>query len=200
MWWDGLSNFQQIIFIIAGSSTVILFIFLILLLLGLGDESFDGADVDDLDFDPFNDEPLGAFSGLKILSLRGTLAFLSIGGWVAFILEPELGIAWSLIIGIFSGFIASLLLAVAFKMSLRLESSGNIDYKNAIGKTAKVYLRVPKEKSGIGKVNLVLQERLVEIDAITDELEDLKVNEMVIIIGLEDERTLLVRNRKGEDV
>lgn len=199
MWWTNLSDFQQIIFIVAGSATLILVVFLILLLFGLGDESFDGSDIDDFDFDPYNDEPISAFSGLRILSLRGALTFLSIGGWVAFIIEPSLGKLWALVIGAFSGSIASVILALAFKLSMRLESVGNIEYKNAIGKTAKVYLRIPKEKSGIGKVNLVLQERLVEVDAMTDEIDDLLVNSMVEVVGLVDERTLLVKSIKGEE-
>lgn len=200
MWWTDLTDFQQIIFIVAGSSTLILLILLILLLIGIGDESFDGGDTDGFDFDPYNDEPLSSFSGLKILSLRGLLTFLSIGGWVAFIIEPNNGVTWALIIGALSGTIAAIILALAFKMSLRLESSGNIEYRNAVGKTAKVYLRIPKDKSGIGKVNLILQERFVEIDAMTDELNDLNRNEMVVVVGLEDERTLLVRSRKDEDL
>ena len=200
MWWTDLTDFQQIIFIVAGSSTLVLLILLILLLIGIGDESFDGGDTDGFDFDPYNDEPLSSFSGLKILSLRGLLAFLSIGGWVAFIIEPNNGVTWALIIGALSGTIAAIILALAFKMSLRLESSGNIEYRNAVGKTAKVYLRIPKDKSGIGKVNLILQERFVEIDAMTDELNDLNRNEMVVVVGLEDERTLLVRSRKDEDL
>lgn len=196
MWWKELSDFQQVIFIIASSATLLLFIFLIMLLLGLGDEgSFDGSDIDDIDFDPYNDEPFGAFSGLRILTVRGTLAFLSIGGWTAFLIEPNLGVWAGLGIGFLIGSLAAFLLALAFRWSLRLESSGNIDYKNAIGKTATVYLRVPKERSGIGKVNFVLQERLVEVQAVTTDQEDILVNTLVEVIGLEDETTLIVKRK-----
>lgn len=201
MWWNDLSNFQQVIFIIATSATIILFIFLILLLLGLGDESFDGnADFDDFDdFDIYNDEPIGAFSGMRILTLRGVLSFLSVGGWVAFILEPSVGILWALLVGVAAGTVTAVLLAMAFHWSLRLESSGNIDYKNAIGKTATVYLRVPKSKNGFGKVNLLLQDRLVEVNAVTSSKEDLLVNSLVVVTGLENENTLIVEIRKEED-
>lgn len=199
MWWTELTDFQQIVFIIAGSSTIILLVLLILLLMGLGNESFDGSDFDEFDFDPYNDEPLSSFSGLRIVSLRGVLSFFSIGGWMAFILEPNMGVGLAILFGTLSGFVAAFLVALAFKMSMRLESSGNIDYKNAIGKTAKVYIRVPKDRSGIGKVNLVLQERLVEIDAMTNDLEDLKHNDMVDVVDLVDERTLLVRRREVDE-
>ena len=196
MWWEGLSNFQQVIFVVASSATLLLFIFLILMLFGISeDSSFDGGDFDDFDLDPYNDEPFGAFTGLRVLTLRGALTFLSIGGWTAFLLDPAIGFWPTLAIGFVVGLLAAVLLALAFKWSLRLESSGNIDYKNAIGKTANVYLRVPKQKSGTGKITLILQERLVEVSAVTNEEEDLLVNTIVEIIGLEDETTLIVKRK-----
>ena len=198
MWWSSLSDFQQVVFIVAASATVLLLIFLILLLFGLGDESFDGGDADLDDFDIYNDEPLTAFSGLRILSLRGVLSFLSVGGWVAFITEPNLGIFWAIVLGLGTGFITALLLALAFRWSLKLESSGNIDYHNAIGKTARVYLRIPKMKTGTGKVNLIVQERLVEVSAVTNNSEDIIVNAVVIVTGLEDDNTLIVELGKDE--
>lgn len=197
MWWEALSNFQQTTFIIALSATIILLIFLILLLMGIGDESFDGSD-SELDFDGYdiyNDEPLSAFAGLRILSVRGVLSFLSIGGWTAFTVEPSLGVWWSLLIGVIAGVVAAYLLAIAFRLSLRLESSGNINYEYAIGKTATVYIRVPKSKSGKGKVNLILQERLIEVDAVTEEDNDLLTNTIVEIVSLDDERTFIVKRK-----
>lgn len=196
MWWQGLSDFQQVIFIIAASATLLLLVFLILLLLGLGDESFDGDDLDFDDFDIYNDEPLSAFSGLKILTLRGIISFLSIGGWVAFIIEPNHGVTLASIFGLLAGLLTAVLLALAFRWSMNLESSGNIDYKNAIGKTATVYLRIPKNKTGTGKVNLIIQERLVEVSAVTNDHEDLLYNTNVLVTGLEDENTLIVESRK----
>lgn len=196
MWWSSLSGFQQVIFIISSSATLLLLIFLILLLLGIDDDSsFDTGDIDDFDADPFNDEPFGAFSGLRVLTLRGALTFFSIGGWTAFLLEDSLGVWLALLIGVVAGSIAATLLALAFRWSMRLESSGNIDYRNAIGKTATIYLRVPKERTGTGKVTLVLQERLVEISAVTNETDDLLVNTIVEIVGLEDETTLIVKRK-----
>lgn len=198
MWWNDLSNLQRVVFVIASSATLLLFLFLILMLFGISDDSsFDGADLDDFDFDldPYNDEPFVVVSGLKVLTLRGALTFFSIGGWTTFILDPVIGKAWSIIVGILIGAISAVLLALAFKWSLKLESSGNLDYKNAIGKTGSVYLRIPKEKKGTGKVIFVLQERFVEVSAVTDEKEDILVNTLVEVVGLEDETTLIVKRK-----
>lgn len=197
MWWSSLTELQQVLFIIAVSATGIMLLFLILMLFGFeGSETFDGdVSFDDVDFDVYNDEPFGSFGGLRILTVRGALAFLSVGGWVAYLLSYLLEPIWAILIGAVVGIIAAYLLALAFKWSLKLESSGNIDYENAIGKTGTVYIRIPKAKSGIGKINIILQERLVEIDAITDDAEDIKVNASVEIIGLENETTLIVKRK-----
>ena len=196
MWWQSLSSFQHVILVIAASATLLLVIFLILLLLGIGDDSsFDGGDFDDVDFDLYNDEPLTSFTGLKILTVRGALTLLSVGGWTAFLLDDVLDTWLALLIGVVVGVVAAYLLALAFRLSLRLESSGNIDYKNAIGKTAKVYLRIPKNKLGAGKVTLVLQERLVEISAVTEDSEDISSNSIVEVVGLEDDHTLIVKRK-----
>ena len=49
----------------------------------------------------------------------------------------------------------------------RMASSGNQDPNQAIGQTAQVYLRVPANRSGKGKVTLQLQGRSLELEAVT---------------------------------
>ena len=141
------------------------------------------------------DEPLVNFSGLKIFSLRGTLAFLSIGGWVAFILEPSLKPFWSSVLGVVAGSIAAILMAISFKAAMKLESEGNINYKNAINKVGTVYIRIPSNRGGRGKITITIQERYLEVDAVTDDKEDLKTGMEVEVVDLFNENTLIVRKK-----
>ena len=67
-----------------------------------------------------------------------------------------------------------------------IDTDGNIDVNKSIGQIATVYLTVPKNRSGIGKVNVVLQERLIELDAMTEEDEDLKSNSKVEVVKIEN--------------
>jgi uncharacterized membrane protein YedE/YeeE len=124
------------------------------------------------------------------------LAFLGVGGWVVYILAPLLHIILVLLLGIVAGLLASFLQAIAFKAALKLESSGNLDYKRTIGKIASVYIRIPKERRGKGKVTLALEDRFIEIDAITDEPTDLLSKTSVEIIGLENNTTVVVKEKK----
>ncbi len=209
MWWDNLSNLQQVSFIVAISATIIMVIFIILMLIGMdGAESFDGdVDIDidfdgDIDFDDvdgtgdvdgYNHDSIISISGLRILTIRGVLAFFSIGGWTVYLLADDVSVWLAIVIGIIAGAIASVLLAMAMKATMKLESSGNLDYKGAVGKTAVVYIRVPKNAIGKGKVIFTHQGKMVEVDAITKEKEDIMSKTEVKIISLENETTLVVK-------
>ena len=62
----------------------------------------------------------------------------------------------------------------------------------SIGLQGEVYLPVPPERSGTGKVSITLQDRLVEADAITDETEKLPTGSRIRVVGLEGNNVLLV--------
>ncbi|MFW5865064.1 MAG: hypothetical protein ACOCUE_03275 [Candidatus Izemoplasmataceae bacterium] len=193
MWWSNLTDFEQVIFIIASSATILMLLLLILMIVGIDSaESFDGG-LDSIDVDVFNDEPFSAIGGLKIISIRGILAFFSFGGWTVYLLADSMNNILALVIGIIVGSLAMVLTAYIFKQIFRLESSGNMNYTSAIGKLAVVYMRVPKSKSGTGKVTLVHQERMVEVDAVTESDTDLMPRTQVEVVGLDGPNTLVVK-------
>ncbi len=195
MWWDSMSALEQVLFVLASSSTAIMIIFLVMLLLGFDTDEFDGIGDPDVDFDGINDDPFTGIAGLKILTLRNALVFLAIGSWVAFLLVSSLGVWLGIILGLVAGMIAAFLQALAFRATLKLESAGNLDYSNAIGKKGTVYLRIPQGRSGKGKVSILVQERLTEIDAVTDEKEDILPKTSVEVVGLLDSATLIVKSK-----
>lgn len=199
-WWESLSTFQQIMFAIAVPATLILFIFLILMIIGIdGSDAFAGdldVDLDISDIDSINAEPITDISGLRILTIRGALTFLSIGAWMAYILDNYLQSWLAGLIGIISGAVAAFLVALAFKASLRLENEGNIDYRNSIGKTGVAYLRIPAKRAGKGKVNVVVQGRYVEIDAITDEEEVISTGSNIVVVDVLNDTTVIVKQVK----
>lgn len=191
MWWDNLSTFQQVMFMFAVPATVILIIFLVLMLIGISD------DFDDVDFD-IQPESLANIGGLKVFTLRGTLVFFSVGGWVAFILDDGMKAVWAGLLGIVAGAIGAFLMALALRAAMKLESVGNLDYHNAIGKNGSVYIRVPKKRSGKGKVNVTFQGRFMEMDAVTDDEEDIHSGLEIEVTGVLNESTVIVsKHTKG---
>jgi len=132
-------------------------------------------------------------TGLRLLTVRGLVAFFAIGGWAGIaLIDVGMPPAWAGILALIIGFIALLLVAWMFRLMLGLQSNGNLDIGNAVGKTGEVYLRIPGALKGSGKITLVLQERSVEIDAMTDQPEDIGTGRQVEVIARRGER-LLVR-------
>ena len=195
MWWDSLLVFQQVMFILAVTASFVMLIFIVLMLIGIDHSDFDGIDSPDFHLDVINDEPLSAIGGLKVISVRGVLAFISIGGWAAFLFAELMSPWFATLIGLVFGTVAAYLVALAFRAIFKLESSGNIDYENSIGKIGTVYMRIPKKRSGKGKVTIVLQERLIEADAVTNEDEDIKPRTEVEVIGVVETTTLIVKSK-----
>jgi hypothetical protein len=192
--WDSMSQFQQVFFVLALTSTAIMVILIIMMFIGMDEaDGFDG-DIDvDAGIDIFNDEPISGIAGLKILSIRGVLAFFSIGSWTVYLLSDVWPVWAAILLGMVSGSIASILLAYAFRAAMKLESVGNLDYRSAIGKPAMVYIKIPKEKTGRGKVIMNHQGRMLEVDALSNESEDLLRNTKVLVESLEDDSTLVVK-------
>ncbi len=84
------------------------------------------------------------------------------------------------------------LMAVFFKAALKLQSSGNLDMRNALGKTATVYIPIPANRSGKGKVTLIVQERFVEMEAVTDFDKPLKTGTEVVGISISNQNVICV--------
>jgi membrane protein implicated in regulation of membrane protease activity len=194
-WWESLSLIQQIFGLIAIPSTVILIIQTILVLVGVGEVEGD-VDVDfDTDAADGSDVAESA-NGFALISVRGIIAFLTVGGWTGIVIDSfGAHIAITLMVSLLAGFLA--LVAVAWLMHLtsKLQDKGNIALKNAVGKTAKVYIAIP-ETGKSGKVTLTLQGRFTECDAVTQSGKSLTPGQIVVVTGLVDANTLIVKEAK----
>jgi membrane protein implicated in regulation of membrane protease activity len=197
-WWETLSLLQQIFLSAAIPFTIILIIQTILTFFGLaGHSDADSADADmdtDAGAEPADhaDEHMGthtddvnaAVAGFRFFTVRGIVAFFCIFGWLGYVLGgTTLPIPLTILISVAAGLLSMLAIGLMFYSVRNLQSSGNIRFSNAIGSAAQVYIPVPEQRIGRGKVMLVIQERLVEAEAITDEEIKLKTGETVQVIG-----------------
>ena len=216
-WCAGLNLLQQSFAVVAIPATVVLFLQTLLLLFGLGsshdvdhgvDHDFDHDLSHDFDHDSdavaghdaaheFHDTPHdGAHhaAGLRIFTVRGIVAFFAVGGWLGIVLgETGLPTAAVLLISLAGGTAALVGIALLLRWSLSLQDQGNLDLRNAIGKTAQVYIPIPADGASAGKVNLVLQERFVELPAVTQAHCVLRTDQMVKVTGIINQNTLLVK-------
>jgi hypothetical protein len=112
----------------------------------------------------------GFFGLLSVRAIASFFALFGLVGWYAATQgwSPTLGVAAALA----SGLSVMALVAWLMRLQMRLQTKGNLDPANALGQSARVYLRIPARKAGFGKVTLKLQGRTAEFSAFTlgDEL------------------------------
>ena len=131
--------------------------------------------------------------GLRLFTIRGIMAFLMMGGWVGFLLSKS-GVPniIATICAVVSGGIALVFIAKIMQLLLGLQEDGTLKVKNALGQIGQVYIRIPAEEKGMGKVNVTVQETLCEFDAVTEKSEPIKTGEMVYVTDVRAGNVLVV--------
>lgn len=172
-WWTDMRIISQVFFVIAVAGTVGLLTQVILSFFGIGDADADGGD------DGFDIE------GLHLFTIRGIIAFFTMGGWTGVVLTTLNFPDWlSIIVSVLVGTLALFCVALIFKLLLKTESNGIMSLDNAVGKVATVYLRIPKKNQGHGKINVTVNDKYCELDAISfDDIEH-GVGENVKVVGV----------------
>jgi len=84
------------------------------------------------------------------------------------------------------------IMATIFYFMAKLADKGNVDENNAVGSNADVYLIIPAQRKGKGKISVVVQGRLMEYDALTDDGEDIPTGAQVKILEKLSPQTFLV--------
>lgn len=179
-WYNCLSGYSKSMFILGVVMTIFLVIQIIMLLTGMGDDA--DVDIDPSDVD-INETSFGELAGLKILSVRTINIFLCIGAWVGISMDTnDCPLPLSIIVSILSGGLSAFLFAFAMKKVMKLQGDGSIDFKNAEGKEGEVYLTIPADKSRYGKINVLVQERIVEIPARSIDGVEIKTGEAITVV------------------
>ena len=208
-----MSLTAQIFAVIAIPATLLLLIQTVMMFMGIGDDGDGMGDdlADDMDIaDDLPDEADGVFGeetdidsadlagldGLRILTMRGIIAFLVVFGWVGAAMDSAGAKLWgTLPVATVCGFAMMVLLALLMRAVMKLRDNGNTDNRNAIGVSGKVYLTIPPSRSGAGKVHLMLQGSLVERDAVTDSSEAIPTGSEVVVVSLSGQTDLVVRKK-----
>jgi len=190
-WWDGLTVLQRVFACMAVPATLILIVQTILLMFGIGDG--DGADAD-VDPDGIDvGEASAGDNGLTLFTVRGIVAMFCVGGWAG-IMFVDLGCGIPLSIALASVFGIGALVGIAYLMKavLKLQSSGNIQLGSAVGKTGEVYIPIPPKGQGRGKISITVQDRFIEVDAISTDSEALKTGDTVRVVSCDESGLVVV--------
>lgn len=127
---------------------------------------------------------------LSLRTLGAAVTFFGLAGMTA--LTRGLGYVTSLVIALVAGYAAMYAVYWLFKQVYKVQHAGNEDVRLAVGLPATVYVPIPANRCGLGKVLFQLQDRTVEYQALTDEGERLATGEEVVIASIVSADTLCV--------
>jgi hypothetical protein len=184
-WWWSLGNFEKIYWGIAMVSTLL---FLVILLF-----TFIGGDMpDDL---PDDFDGGGAF---QFFTFRNMVGFFTLFAWSGIAcLRADLSNTNTVIISVLCGLVMMSAMAGLFYLISNLTASGSLEVKNAIGAVGEVYLNIGPRRTSIGKVQVKVQGTLREMDALTDENEELLFGNVIRVTGIINDQILLVEKLKS---
>jgi hypothetical protein len=214
-WWVSIGLMGQIFALAAIPMTIVMVLQAVLMLIGVGSMGSGEADSggvgesldNDGDFDFNADASYEAMvdansagvhgvnhDAVKFFTVRGIVAFFALGGWAGL---AVLSLGWpdilAIPISLLTGVAAMSLASAVIRLLLRMQQSGNLDYRNAINLEADVYIAIPPARTGFGKVTMTFQERFVEVDAVTDSETAIKAGTKVRVVDMESSTRLVVK-------
>lgn len=193
-WLNSMDVMTRIFWAIALASSLIFVIQSVL--------TFVGADADasgmDMDAGASVDDPSDMGTGMGLLTFRNFVNFFLGFGWMALIMKEKTS---SLSLVIIVSAIVGVLLVVAVMMLFKwlgsMQEAGNIDvYKSAVDCRGTVYLTVPAERRGEGKVQIVINNSVREYNAQTDGPE-LKTGASIRVVDIVNPNVLLVEEERS---
>jgi membrane protein implicated in regulation of membrane protease activity len=127
-----------------------------------------------------------------VITFRTVVAALAFFGLAGLAGEQAL---WpptqTLLLAVASGAAAMFVVHWTLQGLHRLQADGTVHIKAAVGRTGSVYLRVPGNRAGAGKVTVCLQGRSMEFQAMTTH-EAIPTGNRVVVTGVLDRETLEV--------
>lgn len=186
-WWDSLGGAALFFWTVA----ILASVFQILLFLGslIGSGEFDHH----IETPGATDSMIGGAEGaVKVLSVRAVAAFAVGFGWAGVLFLGEgRPLTATVAIAIFTGVVYMMMIWAVMRFMLSLRADGTLDFRNAIGKSGKVYVTVPASRKGDGQVEILVQGRLITATAVTDSPAPLAPQAPVKVIAVEN-NTLIV--------
>lgn len=118
----------------------------------------------------------------KALSFQGLTAFFMMFGLVgwAMIRESRYSAPVSALAAAAAGVGTVWLLKFLFESAGKLQSSGTLDIKNAVGHEGSVYLTI--RPGQVGKVQIAVQNCLETLDATTEQTEEIKTGQRIKVV------------------
>ena len=154
-WWNSLELIQHFFYAIGIIAMIVTVFQLLLTILGVGLDSVD------IDFDPDIGDTDHS-SGLGLFSVQTISAFFMAFGWSGVLaINFGLSIPVAVIIACVCSAITMFAMLAMMRALMTLQAKGNLNYENAVGKVATVYVTLPgNNEDGGGQIQVNIQGRL----------------------------------------
>lgn len=161
-WFDALTVDEQTFWGTAIVASAIFLVQTVLTLIGMDVHA-------DMDFDFTDGDTMDTGGAVSLFSIRSLVNFFFGFGWAGVTFVNTLPKTWMVYTAsVLVGLCFSLLYVFIRKKLLKLERNGAMKIRDAVGKVGSVYLRIPANGSGKGKVQLSINGSIHELDAMTD--------------------------------
>ena len=181
---EGMTGMEQAYWIIALIGSAVFLIIFIVTFIGGGDVDMDT----DIDLEGHD-----GGAGFQFFTFKNLVAFFTIFGWTGVICLDNGLAQWPTIgISFVAGLIMMALTSLLFFQMAKLAESGTLRIESAIGQIGEVYLPIGANRTKIGKIQIKVQGSLRELEAITDEDEDLPTMTIVQVKEVVSTEILLV--------
>jgi hypothetical protein len=131
--------------------------------------------------------------GSQFFTVKNLIAFFTMFGWTGLAAyKGGLNNSLVIVIALAAGIAMVLIMYALMRNASKLKHSGTLDTQNAINKIGETYLRIPARRGGIGKIQVQVQGRLTELDAMTDDSDDISTGRPVQVVGTLNKHILLV--------
>ena len=191
-WWASLSVLMKILWGVTLTASLIFIIQSIMTFIG-ADAGEGGIDTDiDTGFDS-DVADATVDGGTNLYTFRNFVNFILGFGWSAILLQHNIhSIPLLLIVSALVGVALVAIVMYLFKWLSSMQQSGNINvYKAAVGCNGSVYLTIPGERKGEGKVQISINNSVREYNALTDG-DTLKTGTQIRVVEVLGPETLLV--------
>lgn len=190
-WWISLTPIMKVLWAVTLAASLIFIIQSVMTFLGADTEGIDSPDgLDGVDGIDGVDAPA---TGANLYTFRNLVNFLLGFGWTAILLQGSVkSVGLLLVVSVFVGVGLVAVVMLLFKWLSGMQQSGNINvYKAAVGCQGNVYLTIPAERSGEGKVQITINNSVREYNAIT-EGDKIPTGTPITVVEVVDAQTLLV--------
>lgn len=188
-WWAAMQTAEKVYWLIALPFTAVFLVQLVLTFIGHDTDHFSFSADHDVAFD--GDHGIG----FQFLSVKNLIGFFSIMGWTGIaMLNGGKSLGVTVIVSAVAGILMMAVMASMVYYLGKLSEQNVLNLNNAKGKIGTVYLRIPAQRAGMGKVQINVQ-GFQTLDAITDETAEIKTGAMVEVIDAINNEVLLVKTQ-----